>query len=125
MTTFADGPAKGQTLMLKRSPLLLRVVQDLNTGKFDALDAAEDTPAENERLFAYRMVKFSGMVHLNRGRSGGSGFYGMAHYALVPDQPTDEIMRDNAKWKTWKPCEAILDELRRLQEAHGRTDRKN
>lgn len=124
MTTFSDGPAKGQTLMLKRSPLLLRVVQSFNTGQFDALDAPNDTPAENERIFAYHMVEFRGMVHVNR-RGGGSGFYGMATYALIPDQPTDEIMRDNEKWKAWKPCESILDQLRRLQEAHGSTDRKN
>ena len=36
MTTFQDGPAKGMTLMLKRTPVYLRVVCSL--GKVDALD---------------------------------------------------------------------------------------
>ena len=35
---FLDGPAKGAILDLRRAPLFLRVVSDVDDGTIDALD---------------------------------------------------------------------------------------
>jgi len=53
MTTFEDGPAKGQHLSLQRAPKFLRVVED--GGKWDALDQPTDEPRPGETLYAYRI----------------------------------------------------------------------
>lgn len=52
--TFLDGPGKGQGLNLKRAPLFLRLVVKPD-GRIDALDQLEDRPADEERLYAYRL----------------------------------------------------------------------
>lgn len=101
-TSFKDGPARGQTLMLKRSPIYLRVVAA--NGKWDALDQPTDEPAENEKVYAYKLTGEPGMCHINMGRKGG-GFYPIAEYALCQTQPTDAEMRSRAKWCAW--CEAV------------------
>lgn len=104
MTRFLDGPAKGQTLMLKRSPILLRVTWDGK--KWDALDMIEDTPHPGEKLFAYYITKKEGACHVStsdkNGRRGG-GFYSCAEYTAVPlrDQPPDAVLRDNDGWRAW------------------------
>lgn len=98
MTTFIDGPAAGKTLLLKRSPRFLRVVE--SNGIFDALDQPTDTPSPNETLYAYRLNADHGTVHINRGRHG-SGFYAMADYKLVALQPTDSVMRHGDTWETY------------------------
>jgi hypothetical protein len=99
MTSFIDGPAKGKTLMLKRSPKYLRVVID-EAGKVDALDQLHDSPGENERVFAYRVHGEIGSVHLNMGRGRG-GFYPLAEYRLIPTQPADSVLRKNEAWRAW------------------------
>lgn len=100
MTTFQDGPAKGQTLMLKRAARFLRVVEA--DGKFDAIDQPDDKPAPNEKLYAYTVVGEVGHCHIRAGRGRG-GFYPIATYKLVESQPTDAEMRDIASWHAW--CE--------------------
>jgi len=99
MTTFTDGPAKGKTLMLKRAARFLRVVESF--GKFDALDQPGDRPTPSEKLYAYEIVESPGMAHINCGRGRGSGFYPVASYALVKEQPSDEQMRDAKQWHEW------------------------
>jgi hypothetical protein len=96
MTTFQDGPAKGQTMMPRRAPF-----QD--GGKFDILDQPEDSPKATEKLCCYVLVEHTGMVHLCvRGKNrGGGGMYPMATYKLYPQQPTDEEMRSNDRWQQW------------------------
>ncbi len=98
MTTFADGPAKGQNLSLQRAVKFLRVTEE--GGKFDALDQPEDTPRPTEKLYAYRMARYDGMCHINRG-GGRGGFYALALYQMVEPQPFDTIMRDNQTWAEW------------------------
>lgn len=98
MTTFQDGPAKGQHLMLKRHAKFLRVV--VADGKWDALDQPEDTPQPNETLYAYVVVGEIGMCHINRG-GGRGGFYAIANYRFVPIQPDQETMRDSSRWQAW------------------------
>jgi hypothetical protein len=100
MTTFQDGPAKGQTLMLHRACKFLRVVSAL--GKWDALDQQKDTPRANEKIHAYQLVGYPFMVHINLG-GGRGGFYASATYREVILQPEDATMRDASLWREW--CE--------------------
>ena len=98
MTTFEDGPAKGQHLMLQRAPRFLRVVEA--HGKWDALDLPTDTPNPEEKLYAYQVGSYLGMCHLNRGRGRG-GFYPIASYRYVNAQPADGEMRTSEAWARW------------------------
>lgn len=98
MTTFEDGPAKGNRLMIKRAPRFLRVVED--AGKFDALDQLTDTPAATEKLYAYELADNPTMCHINCGHGRG-GFYPIASYRLFPNQPTDADMRTTERWSQW------------------------
>ena len=112
MTKLIDGPAAGQSLMLRRATVLLRVTQKRlecgigDPGGFDALDQPEDTPHPDELIFVYvNTHQRSGNCHLRYGgnKKHLSGFYAMAEYKLYEVQPADEIMRDNEKWRAW--CE--------------------
>jgi hypothetical protein len=98
MTTFEDGPAKGQTLMLKRAAVFLRVVE--SNGTWDALDQLDDTPKPEEKIYAYQIIGKPGMMHLNRG-GGRSGWYAIASYRLISPQPSDTEMRSTDAWWDW------------------------
>jgi hypothetical protein len=98
MTTFENGPAAGQTLMLKRCPVFLRVVRN-SSGEVDALDQLDDEPAADEAIFAYRTDGTTGTVHIRK--KFGGGFYPIADYRIVENQPSDEIMRSSQKWAEW------------------------
>lgn len=105
-TTFIDGPAAGASLMLHRAPVYLRVVIDASSGGVDALDQLDDVPAPGESLHAYQwdhadpaLSRFH--IRCSRGSKTPSGWYESANYRLVPDQPSDEIMRDVSKWREW------------------------
>lgn len=98
MTTFEDGPAKGQKLMLRNAPQFLRVV--VENGKFDALDQHNDMPRQTEALYAYELTAQPGLVHINGGK-GRHGFYPVANYRLVKLQPTDAQMRNRGEWILW------------------------
>jgi hypothetical protein len=85
-------------LLLKRSPRFLRVTEE--AGTFDALDQFNDSPRPRERLHAYELASEVGTVHINRG-GGRGGFYPLASYRLVTEQPSDAEMRDYAAWCRW------------------------
>ena len=107
MTSFKDGPAAGKSLLLKRSPQFLRVVEA--DGEFDALDLIEDRPRPRETCYAYELVEARGMMHLNmRDRKGKRccGWYAVADYRLVEPQPEQAVMCDTAKWQAWALAEA-------------------
>ncbi len=107
MTSFEDGPAKDQTLMLRRAARFLRVVQS-HDGKFDALDQPYDMPRPTETLYAYEIVARPVMTHLRMSKPGVSGFYPMARYRLVPEQPSQNVMRyDWQKWCESQPAREI------------------
>jgi len=101
MTTFIDGPAAGQPLMLRRAARFIRVVE--SDGKWDALDQPEDTPKPDEKIYAYEVRGEVGSCHIQmRGKyKGGGGFYPIASYGFVEKQPDDATMRDTAKWRQW------------------------
>lgn len=100
MTTFDDGPAKGQLLRLKRAPFFLRVVED--NGKWDALDQFEDHPKPHEKLYAYKCKEHPGVCHLHMA-GGRGGWYAVATYLFVKNQPSDSDMRTEDAWHQW--CE--------------------
>lgn len=102
MTTFTDGPAKGQTLMLRRHTRFLRVVQDKD-GTWDALDQPLDTPKPSETIYAYQH-DIDGVrgIMCTRGKGGGCCVIGS--YSLVVPQPPQELMRDRLQWIRW--CES-------------------
>jgi len=102
MITFIDGPAKGQTLALKRAPRFLRVTRTRG-GTFDALDRLEDRPQPREALFAYEIAEYQGVYHLRcgRGSKSASGFYQQGAYRFVAEQPDDATMRDTERWREW------------------------
>jgi hypothetical protein len=99
MTTFTDGPAKGQCLMLKRAVKFLRVAKAPN-GKFHALVQLYDEPAPREELFAYTANERPRVCHINAGRGRG-GFFPLISYRLCADQPSQEIMRCPLDWGDW------------------------
>lgn len=98
MTTFEDGPAKGQNLMLRRAPVFLRVVE--RAGVWDALDQLEDTPAPDETIHAYALTAKPGGCHINRG-GGRGGFYVVAIYKQVNNPPPSDVMRETDRWAQW------------------------
>lgn len=99
MTHFEDGPAKDKTLMLKRAPRFLRVVEE--NGQFDALDQLDDEPRPNENIYAYERVGEVGMIHINAGRKNHGGLFTMATYRYIKDQPKDINMRNRDQWQLW------------------------
>src|SRR5262245_10530111 len=105
-TKFIDGPAEGQILLLRRAPLLLRVVIDQQR-TWDALDQLTDTAEPNEKVYVYQLVKDEGTMQLNMGRRGG-GWYRVATYRLYGDQSDQETLHDNSKWQEWAQRESKL-----------------
>jgi hypothetical protein len=110
MTTFASGPAVGETLMLRRCPIFLRVVIN-SEGKVDALDRSDDVPEIDEKLYAYCLTEKPMMSHLNFG-GGRGGFYPVSTYALVEPQPADAVMRDRLKWVEWVMGQAVAEHVK-------------
>ena len=99
MTKFLDGPAAGVHLALHRAPFFLRVVCNADN-KWDALDQPGDTPTETERVYVYRVKKYLGTAHVNRGRHG-SGFFPMVEYEYYPEQPPQSVFHSSPDWVIW------------------------
>lgn len=102
MTTFQNGPAKGQALSLQRAPVFLRVVE--KQGKWDALDQLEETPDPEEKIYVYLIVGNSGMYFMDgRGTDGRRRGWScvMATYRFYEIQPEDSVMRENPAWQKW------------------------
>lgn len=99
MTHFEDGPAKDKTLMLKRAPRFLRVVDE--NGQFDALDQLDDAPRPDEKIYVYERVGKVGMIHINTGRKNQGGVFPMATYRFIENQPDDAVMRNRDQWQSY------------------------
>ena len=107
MTTFLDGPAKGVTLELRRSPAFLRVTR--SGEKWDALDQLDDEPFDEEVIFVYKVVSqpTHGFIDYRSksGRREGRQFTN-AEYRLYVFRPVDEAaLRDNRRWGEWAQAE--------------------
>lgn len=99
MVKLLDGPATGQTLMLHRAPLLMRVTRD-RAGRWDALDNPDDTVSLEETVFVYRRTGTAGTVHLNAGKA--SGFYALAEYHYWHGHPVSPYaFKFNSGWQSW------------------------
>lgn len=97
MTTFKDGPAQGQTLMLITTPIFLRVTEQ--NGKWDALNIKGDKALPAEKLHAYLLVEHRGSAFVDGKRCRGR--FPLVTYAYIEAQPGDHIMRDNEAWVRW------------------------
>jgi hypothetical protein len=113
---FLDGPAAGVSLMLRRAPVVLRVVSRPPRGKddtvahglaWDALDQLDDLPEPRETVHVYRRQRDPTWFHLCiRGKGKrAAGFYAVADYRLYWRQPDGTITRDTAAWRAW--CEDV------------------
>ncbi len=110
MITFLDGPAKGESLALRRIPKLLRVVRS-RRGQWDALDQLDDVPQPGETIFVYvrRDEPAPTWYHVcarGQGRSA-SGRYWNAEYSLFRgEEPADHVLRDTDAWRAWAAQQA-------------------
>jgi len=103
MTKFLDGPAADVVLALRRAPHYLRAVCSPN-GNWDALDALDDEPLNDEQIVVYVMVTGPFRTHVQaRGRDGGRvcGWYEGGEYRVVGEQPSDDVLRSTPQWRTW------------------------
>ncbi len=102
MKTFVNGPAAGKRLFLRHAPQFLRVVVD-RKGKVDALDAPGDSPAADEKLYAYRLERVEdvgGLVCI-RGKGGSHSYSKIWHYAMCDLQPCQEVMQSSMDFAEW------------------------
>jgi hypothetical protein len=102
MISFVDGPAKGVVLELRRCPLFLRVVQT-PSGGWDALDQLDDEPEESETIYVYRRNDEPppSRIHLCRRGKGLSGWFWIAQYSVLDEQPSDSEVRSTDSWRRW------------------------
>lgn len=104
MVRFLDGPAAGESLMLRRIPTLLRVVRSRN-GAWDALDQLDDEPKPTETITVYRRrddLAISKYFLCSRGKGKReSGQYWNAAYSVLAEQPADNQVRTTAAWQSW------------------------
>jgi hypothetical protein len=107
MVRFENGPAAGAVLELRRAPLYLRVTTTPD-GTVDALDQLSDVPRPEETLMAYRRTGglTTGFLDYTdaQGRRRGRPFVS-ATYAVVPEQPGQDVMRDRELWCAWATAE--------------------
>ena len=101
MTTFLDGPAQGEALQLKRTPVYLRVVQ--NGPVFDALDQLGDEPEETELIYVYQITgPVQAWTLTPQGRIP------VATYRHVQPQPHDQQVRLTHCWRAWTERQSQL-----------------
>lgn len=108
MISFIGGPADGETLFIRRSPVFLRVVIAPD-GSVDALDRLEDDPEPGEGIHVYRRREKPSVCHIRFGGKSktASGWYPVATYYHSEDQPEDDADRDREEWRAW-----VLDQLK-------------
>ena len=92
------------SLCLDSAPLLLRVVCSPR-GRWDALNAPDDTPRPLEQVYCYgRLTASPDLVFLDGSHPGG-GRWGQrivaADYAVWPDPPPLSTLRDDDAWRAW------------------------
>lgn len=114
MTKFLDGPAAGQTLSLRRAPILLRVVvrRRLKKGMlfpvtystWDALDDPSDEPKPDEQIYVYRLASVPSRMFIRacgKGKKALGGAWPMAEYTFLAEQPDERHTREKAAWFAW------------------------
>jgi len=110
MISFEGGPADGNRLSLRRTPVYLRVVIDSH-GVVDALDQLDDEVRLGETVHVYRLLDDVGTaIVCSRGKSGGCRHERIARYGYCEDQPPEEVCRANSLLREW--AEAKHEDLR-------------
>lgn len=99
MISFLDGPAHGESLNLRRAPVMLRVVHGHG---WDALDMPDDEPRSNESVWVYVQVGTPMVGHIRASRKELRGAFASATYRLLPVQPSPFYL-SNEQWGLW--CE--------------------
>lgn len=96
MLELKDGPCEG-VYYCKRAPYRLRAVVN-GQGEKDVLDLVDDTPADDEKVYIYRLEGEPGWMHIHGTKI--HGFYATGTYFHMPEVD-GEALRDNAKWQEW------------------------
>lgn len=86
--------------MLHHAPALLRFVEGPDGP--DALDAPGDAPLPDEKITVYQLDAPAGMVHIQMADRRKSGFYAMAQYRVLQEQPDEADVRDSIRWRRWQ-----------------------
>jgi hypothetical protein len=105
MITLLDGPAADRSLALRRAPVFLRVVEKPRARKddnrWDALDLLSDVPHSSEKIHVYFRVTYPRWLHMKCSPRSASGYYAIANYRYVVNQPADAVVRDTERWRQW------------------------
>lgn len=116
MTAYVSlrvGVSRCMLLIERIPPMYLRFVMVGTDWKtLDVLNQPEDTPKEEEHVYA-TVKKEVSTLHID-GTRGGKRFAEWRRvvvYELVPEQPPQEVLRDTARWQEWatKQYEAAND----------------
>ena len=97
------GHGKGKLLDLKRTPKYLRFVfNGSDWGTLDALDQLDDTPRPGEHMIA-AVIGESSNIHVDGMKNGRRCGWNVKiiDYDMIAVQPSQELMRDIAKWQAW------------------------
>lgn len=103
MITFRDGPAEGQQIVLRRAPLMLRVVQKPD-GKIDALDQLDDQPEPDETIAVYLRENepMTAFLDWSEGGKRRGGVFLVATYHMAAIQPDSrEDVETTEAWQAW------------------------
>lgn len=108
MTTFIDGPAKGQHFMIRRTPIFVRVTEE--NGKWDILNDVGDSPRPTETPHAYVLTERPGMCCV-RASGGRGGIFQSGVYRHCNPQPDEATMRDEKAWTAWTHANTTQEQL--------------
>lgn len=103
MTTFRNGPARGHRIHLRRTPVLLRVVE--RDGAFKGLVGPDDKPKPDDIVHVYLLVTQDGEYRLESdpgGKKAPRGWFVAGVYELYEGEPpTEEQLRGVIAWRQW------------------------
>lgn len=90
---LGDGQADALVLHLRRLPVFVRVVQDVSSGEWDALDQLTDEPRDGERIAVY--------VRAGYGHARGVGRFAGYRHVVLPEPVVEAGARSNGAWRVF------------------------
>lgn len=103
MTTFRNGPARNAKIHLRRTPVLLRVVE--KDGTFKGLVGPDDKPKPDDIVHVYLMVQQGKSYHMAQvagEKKAARGWFESAEYELYEGEPPpDEALYGVIAWRQW------------------------
>lgn len=103
MCKLLDGPGAGQSFVVKRCPVFLRVVHSKASG-WDVLNEKDDTPKDDEEVYVYQRVSEPVKAFVD-----GTGLHTLmviAEYKFLDLMIGENLIRSNENWKWWCQNEA-------------------